>query len=335
MVTDQFVLKGWNFKGMIGHMWLHGGILHIIGNLVFLWVFGNAVCSKINNLMYLPCYLLLGLGAAVGHLLFTGGAAIGASGAINGIVGMYLIFYPRNDIDCGYIAFIPFMVRGFLGTFTVSGYWMILMWFVFDVWGAFIGGGQVAYWAHLGGFFSGATLAIIMLQTKLVGVERYEQTLLDVFKTKKDEPEEVDRNSMEFWQQELAREQASNSAIEQSVQMQTISLNEAPPPSIYLEKPVDELIRFVCPCGKRLKVSGKFAGKSSNCPKCGQAVAIPEQSQIEGVEQSQPSEQVKPAVIRFACSCGKRFRVPVKLAGRTARCPQCGSQIIIPENPLA
>ena len=56
----QFVLDGWGLKGLFGHMWLHGGLFHLIGNLLFLWIFGNAVCAKIGNLYYLPIYLLVG-----------------------------------------------------------------------------------------------------------------------------------------------------------------------------------------------------------------------------------------------------------------------------------
>jgi len=90
----RFVLNGWRITGLLGHMWLHKGIIHLMGNLLFLWLFGNAVCSKIGNVLYAPVYIGLGLITAFSHLLFSGGRAIGASGAINGIVGMYLVFFP-------------------------------------------------------------------------------------------------------------------------------------------------------------------------------------------------------------------------------------------------
>ncbi len=96
----SFVLDGWGIKGLFGYMWLHGGILHLIGNLIFLWLFGNAVCSKIGNVFYLPVYVGLGLIAATSHLIFSDGRAVGASGAINGIVGMYLVFFPENSMSC-------------------------------------------------------------------------------------------------------------------------------------------------------------------------------------------------------------------------------------------
>ncbi len=94
---DDYMLDGWSFKGMFTHIWLHGGLMHIIGNLLFLWVFGNSVCAKIGNILYLPIYLFVGLCAGVSYLIFSGNMPmLGASGAINGIVGMYLVFFPTN-----------------------------------------------------------------------------------------------------------------------------------------------------------------------------------------------------------------------------------------------
>ncbi|MHC4158525.1 MAG: rhomboid family intramembrane serine protease, partial [Planctomycetota bacterium] len=111
----RFILDGWKVTGLFGHMWLHGGLVHLIGNLIFLWLFGNAVCSKIGNIVYLPVYVLLGLVAAVSHLIFIGGPMIGASGAINGIVGMYLVFFPENSISCLFVLYFH--------PVSVSGYW--------------------------------------------------------------------------------------------------------------------------------------------------------------------------------------------------------------------
>ncbi len=55
-----FILNGWTLKGFLGHIWLHGGILHLLGNMLFLWIFGNAVCAKLGNFKYLPIYIGLG-----------------------------------------------------------------------------------------------------------------------------------------------------------------------------------------------------------------------------------------------------------------------------------
>ena len=127
----KYVLNGWQWQGLIGHMWLHGGPIHLGGNMLFLWIFGNAVCAKVGNLKYLPIYLAVGLGAAAGHLLLNGGPAIGASGAINGIVGMFLVFFWQNEMDC--VFFILVFLRPIYKTFSVSSYWMIGLWLAFDI----------------------------------------------------------------------------------------------------------------------------------------------------------------------------------------------------------
>ena len=131
-------------------MWLHGGLLHLLGNLLFLWVFGNAVCAKIGNLRYLLLYVLLGVTAGIAHLLISRGAVIGASGAINGVVGMYLVLFYENEITC---LFAFWLIVLYVRVFAVSSIWMILLWLLWDVVGALLpGGSNVAYFAHLGGF---------------------------------------------------------------------------------------------------------------------------------------------------------------------------------------
>lgn len=172
----QYLLKGWSLKGLFGHIWLHGGFLHIIGNLIFLWLFGNAICSKIGNVFYLPVYVFLGLAAGITHLLFFDTYVLGASGAINGLVGMYLVFFPENEISCFFLLFIrPYW-------FHVRSFWMILLWFAFDILGALYSSGGVAYLAHIGGFVAGFGLALIMLKTKFVTVERYEKSILQLLR---------------------------------------------------------------------------------------------------------------------------------------------------------
>ena len=171
----QMVLTGWSPAGMFGHMLLHADMVHLIGNMLFLWVFGNAVCAKITNTVYLPFFVALGLVAAATHNLLDGAPAIGASGAINGVVGMYLILYPTNNVSCLWIF-------GFHGnTFSVSGMWLILFWLLFDIFGAVVGAGGVAYWAHLGGFFMGAGVAALMLARGWITMTQYERSLFDVF----------------------------------------------------------------------------------------------------------------------------------------------------------
>jgi len=162
----------------IGHMFLHGGFWHLAGNLIFMWAFGNAVCAKIGNIVYAVAWIGLGLLAALAHVVTTGGPMLGASGAINGIVGMFLILYPINEITMFYFVFL--LVRVFTGTFALASYWMILLWFAFDVLGFVTKGEDVAYAAHVGGFVGGAALALGLLAVKLLESDEHECNLLEV-----------------------------------------------------------------------------------------------------------------------------------------------------------
>ncbi|MHC4622376.1 MAG: rhomboid family intramembrane serine protease [Planctomycetota bacterium] len=329
-----FVLDGPSLKGLIGHMWLHGNIFHLLGNMLFLWVFGNAVCAKVGNWFYPAIYLGLGVMAGIIHLVFGGGPAIGASGAINGIVGMYLVFFPLNDLDCVFIFFIPFMVRPIIKAFTISSYWMILMWFAFDIWGAIRGGGRIGYFAHLGGFLGGVTLAVVMLKTRWVTTERYEKSLLECLGLEKSETEESMRSNLLPWQQQYATPEPTE------VKAETTVVPEKPAPKIETislegERPPEEFIRFSCACGKRFKLPAASAGKRGRCPQCKTPVKIPGKSGVQAGTSGREAEKAKEEVLRFACSCGKRFRVPLELAGRIGRCPRCNGRFKIPEKPLA
>jgi membrane associated rhomboid family serine protease len=154
---ESLVLHGWAFPGLIGHVLLHADFSHLVGNMIFLWVFGNAICTNTSNWLYLPTFLVCTLIAAVVHVLADGSAAIGASGAINGIVGIVLAMYPLNRVNVFWL----FLIRG--GSFSCSAWVIILFWFAFDVWGVVTGGDQIAYWAHIGGLLGGVSIGLLCL----------------------------------------------------------------------------------------------------------------------------------------------------------------------------
>lgn len=264
-----FILRGWKIKGLLGHIWLHGGILHLVGNMLFLWIFGNAVCAKIGNFRYLPVYLGLGLVAATAHLIFAGGNAIGASGAINGIVGMYLVFFPVNDITCYFVFLLLF--RPIVKDFSLSSFWMILFWLAFDLWGAMSGGGRVAYFAHLGGFAGGFALGILMLKLKIVTMERYETSLLQAISDHFKKPD-IDEFKPQYegylgMVQQQEHEPPAKIRIDPP-QQETVTLEP--------ERPKEEFIRFICPCGKKLKMPSRYVGRMGKCPQCQIRLKIPD-----------------------------------------------------------
>ncbi len=250
-----FVLDGWRATGLFGHMWVHGGVLHLVGNLIFLWLFGNAVCSKIGNLLYLPVYVGLGVIVAMSHLMISRDPALGASAAINGIIGMYLVFFPENSISC----FFWLLYRPI--TFSVSGYWMILLWFAFDIWGALRGGQGVGYVAHVEGFMAGFGLAILMLKRGWVVMQRDEKSLLQM-----------------LWPQTKPTPDRRPASPTASERQEARARNEPagrPPRAEEPAKPQDPYVHFHCRCGQRIKVPRAKAGQIGRCPQCKTPIRIP------------------------------------------------------------
>jgi membrane associated rhomboid family serine protease len=172
--VEALVLVDATPSGLFGHMFVHAGILHLVGNMLFLWVFGNTVCAKVGPILYVPVYLLCGLGAAFCHLLMTTNApAVGASGAINGVIAFYLVLQPVNDVDMLFL----FLWRGI--RFTIAGFWVILFWFAWDIFGLMHGShSRVAFTAHVGGFVTGFVLGNLFIVLKLVKMDEYDNPTL-------------------------------------------------------------------------------------------------------------------------------------------------------------
>jgi membrane associated rhomboid family serine protease len=173
--ANVLILSDWNPAGLFGHMLLHGGFSHLAGNMIFLWVFGNAVCGNVRNIVYIFVFPLCGLAAASVHLLIDGRPAIGASGAINGIVGFILVMYPLNRVHVLWW----FLIRA--GSFSMSAWSIILIWLAFDIWGAISGTGHTAYWSHIGGLATGVILGLVFLKTGLVQLTEWDnRSLLEI-----------------------------------------------------------------------------------------------------------------------------------------------------------
>jgi membrane associated rhomboid family serine protease len=139
-------------------MFLHGGLLHLVFNLWFLWVFGNMVEDRIGPFRYLFLYLLAGVGAAATQFAvapFSPIPMIGASGAIAGVLGAYLLYFPKALI----FTFIPVW---FAPVIPVPAFIFLILWFALQIWqgiGSMLDAegstGGVAWWAHFGGFVAG------------------------------------------------------------------------------------------------------------------------------------------------------------------------------------
>ncbi len=154
-------------------MFLHGGWFHLIGNMWFLWLFGNNVEDSMGHLRYLGFYLLSGVAAAAAQTLVTPGSAlpmVGASGAISGVMGAYIVLYPRVRVHMLIVLFV------FITRIVVPAYLMLGYWFLLQVLGGLptLGDerGGVAFWAHAGGFIAGAILILLFRDDELVAKHR-------------------------------------------------------------------------------------------------------------------------------------------------------------------
>jgi membrane associated rhomboid family serine protease len=145
---------------LLTSMFMHGGIAHLLGNMWFLWIFGDNIEHDLGKLGYLVFYLVCGILAALAHVFMSpsGPASLipclGASGAISGVMGAYLVLHPHRRV----------MVLLFRFVTSVPGYVAVGIWFIFQVVSGMgvLGGeqGGVAYGAHIGGFIAGAVIAL-------------------------------------------------------------------------------------------------------------------------------------------------------------------------------
>jgi membrane associated rhomboid family serine protease len=160
----QFFHVGEKILPLFGSMFLHGGWLHLIGNMWVLWIFGDNVEDRLGHFKYLGFYLLSGIAAAVLHIctnLHSTAPTIGASGAIAGVMGAYFRFFPRARVET---LIPPFFFGPFfeLPAVVFLGFWFFLQFYngalSLSLRGQTYGG--VAWWAHVGGFAFGVLITL-------------------------------------------------------------------------------------------------------------------------------------------------------------------------------
>lgn len=157
---------------VVTSMFLHGGWMHLIGNMWFLWIFGNNVEDSMGHGRFLIFYVVCGLAAAGAQAGADPDSAVpmvGASGAIGGVMGAYIVLYPRVHVHM--LIFLGF----FITTIAVPAVWMLGYWLLIQVIGGIAnkGGGGVAFWAHIGGFAAGALLIFLFKNKRLLKKHPY------------------------------------------------------------------------------------------------------------------------------------------------------------------
>ena len=164
LVPSQITSNPMSWYPFLTHMWLHGSLMHIIGNMWVLLIFGDNVEDRLGSIRYLVFYLLGGIAAGLLEYFFSAGSdvpALGASGAIAAVMGAYLLFYPRAKV----VTFVPIF---FFGWFVrISSIVFIGLWFLLQLFSGVTSLGAaastqvsgVAWWAHVGGFLFGLLMA--------------------------------------------------------------------------------------------------------------------------------------------------------------------------------
>ena len=169
-ITQYGVVPGrFQFMDLFSSMFLHGGWFHLLGNMWFLWIYGDNVEDVLGHQKYLLFYILCGVAAGMVQVITNPGSRIptvGASGAIAGVMGAYLIKFPRAKI----LTLVPIFI--FVTTMEIPAIFMLLYWFVLQIFSGFgsagtsnVSQGGVAWFAHIGGFLAG------MLLIKIMGTE--------------------------------------------------------------------------------------------------------------------------------------------------------------------
>ncbi len=153
----------------LSYMFLHGGFVHLIGNMWYLWIFGDNIEETLGRFRFILFYLLCGIGSAMVHIYLnsqSGIPCVGASGAIAGVLGAYMVTFPRARVLVIIPLFIIWEIIELPAVF-VLGFWFLIQFFS----GAAAiskvqGGGGVAWWAHIGGFILGIILIKIFPKSR-------------------------------------------------------------------------------------------------------------------------------------------------------------------------
>jgi len=169
------------FVPFLSSIFLHGGWVHIVGNMLYLWIFGDNVEDRMGHFRYLVFYITCGVVASLVHLYInpvSGVPTIGASGAIAGVMGAYFVLYPRSRV----ITLVPIFF--FLQVIEIPAFFFLGFWFLMQFFSGSLSLittgqdiGEIAWWAHIGGFICGIVLVFIFRKRK-----RYYKSYLDQFK---------------------------------------------------------------------------------------------------------------------------------------------------------
>jgi len=175
-MIPEHVVIGDRLYTLFTSMFMHSGIPHLVGNMMYLYIFGDNIEDAFGHGGYFAFYFICGIAASAMHIISITGTeamgwpAVGASGAISGVLGAYLILYPKARI-------LTLVLYGWAYVARIPSIFFLGFWFVYQLLLGFLPQpGGIAYWAHIGGFVAGVALALILRIKK--GVPRVEESTL-------------------------------------------------------------------------------------------------------------------------------------------------------------
>lgn len=172
--TPSLIFQGEGYFTLATNMFIHGGIMHIAGNMLFLWIFADNIEAVLGNIGFLIFYISGGVFASFAHVFFNASSnipSLGASGALAAVMGAYLIFFPKSKIK----VYVIYLFR----SVHISALYFLGIWFAFQLGSSLWEMGKdpdaagTAWWAHIGGFAFGVAIAFIIKRMNLIDLHQY------------------------------------------------------------------------------------------------------------------------------------------------------------------
>ncbi len=172
--TPTEILNGEEFSTLMTNMFLHGGILHLLGNMLFLWIFADNIEIVLGKIPFILFYIAGGVFASLAHVFTNMDSSIpslGASGALAAVMGAYIVFFPKSRVK----VLVIYLFRNIY----ISAIWFLGAWFAMQLFSSFREIGKdpdsagTAWWAHIGGFVFGVGVAYILKKMKIVEPQKF------------------------------------------------------------------------------------------------------------------------------------------------------------------
>lgn len=213
--TDPYLFHPLNPRmyQFITSTFMHADWMHLAGNMLFLFVFGNAVEDRLGKVAYLSYYLAAGVLACLAHGLTDVHPSLGASGAIAGVTGAFAVLMPNARVSMIYIIF-------FIGRFEVSAIFLVLFYMAMDLFFFSTGGGNVAYTAHLGGYAVGFGVMISLLYLRILPQDEWDLLALIKHRKRKHDFKRMANKGFRPWEMDRSKGVAAGTRPGQSASVQ-------------------------------------------------------------------------------------------------------------------